>query len=54
MKDKLSSLFSLKDKVIVITGAIGLLGDMGLISRTWSFRSVIYSVTEKGMEVLNQ
>ena len=26
MKDKLSSLFSLKDKVIVITGAIGLLG----------------------------
>ena len=36
------------------TGAIGLLGDMGLISRSWKYRSVIYSVTEKGMEVLNQ
>ena len=34
------------------TGAIGLLGDMGLISRTWNFRSVTYSVTDKGREVL--
>ena len=36
------------------TGAIGLLGDMGLISRTWNFRSVTYSVTDKGREVLAQ
>jgi hypothetical protein len=36
------------------TGAIGLLGDMGLISRTWNFRSVTYSVTDKGKEVLKQ
>ena len=36
------------------TGAMGLLGDMGLISRAWSFRSVTYSVTEKGKEVLSQ
>ena len=36
------------------TGAIGLLGDMGLISRTWKFRSVTYSVTDKGKEVLSQ
>ena len=36
------------------TGAIGLLGDMGLISRTWNFRSVTYSVTDKGREVLKQ
>ena len=36
------------------TGAMGLLGDMGLISRTWNFRSVTYSVTDKGEEVLSQ
>lgn len=36
------------------TGAIGLLGDMGLMSRTWNFRSVTYSVTDKGKEVLKQ
>ncbi len=36
------------------TGAIGLLGDLGLISRTWNFRSVTYSVTDKGKEVLSQ
>ena len=36
------------------TGAIGLLGDMGLISRTWNFRSVTYSVTDKGREVFSQ
>jgi len=33
------------------TGAIGLLGDLGLISRTWNFRRVIYEVTDLGMEV---
>ena len=36
------------------TGAIGLLGEMSLISRTWNFRSVTYSVTDKGKEVLSQ
>lgn len=36
------------------TGAIGLLGDMGLISRTWNFRSVTYGITDKGKEVLSQ
>jgi hypothetical protein len=30
------------------TGAIGLLGDLGLISRTWDFRSVTYDLTDKG------
>jgi hypothetical protein len=34
------------------SGALGLLGDCGIISRTWSFRSVTYSLTNKGKGVL--
>ena len=34
------------------SGALGLLGDCGIISRTWRFRSVTYSLTDKGKEVL--
>jgi hypothetical protein len=34
------------------SGALGLLGDCGIISRTWMSRSVTYSLTDKGKGVL--
>ena len=36
------------------TGAIGLLGDMGLITRSWSSRSVTYSISDRGMEAIKK
>jgi hypothetical protein len=34
------------------SGALGLLGNCGIISRIWRFRSVTYSLTNKGKGVL--
>jgi len=33
------------------TGAIGLLGDLGLITRSWNFRSVTYHLTPEGFDI---
>ena len=36
------------------TGAIGLLGDLDLISRTWNYRKVSYDLTKLGRAVIEK
>ena len=35
-------------------GAIGLLGDLGLVERTWNFRNVTYSLAQSAEGVMSQ
>ena len=35
-------------------GAIGLLGDLGLVKRTWNFRNVTYSLAQSAEGVMSQ